>query len=328
MIDNIIIRIDKFSGKFDNCRFEKYKSNKSVKHYFLDNPLILKKKEDFNGPLKLIFNVEMNLLTITHSLRKWYFGANSLLDFTQLSFLKAIKYLALLLDISPDEILKSSFTKCEIGLNIVLKYDIISIIPCFVKYSTFDRWTCGTTTVKFVGDDRELILYDKIEKIDDGEDKILKNILKKYNYSYIRIEITMNDQKSYNYRNLPKIKTIKDLYDNFIILYTFWAMEVAIIVVKNNIILSPKMNFEDYLIAQTLLNVDYTEVLQHAKDKIHGANRKSKMIAKINDVIKKYSDKNEFNSVVFKSIIFENLLRINKKEPQMNIIEIEKILKP
>ncbi len=324
MIDNIKIKIENFSGSFENCTPIVLKSNNKFEHFKLHSSTC------DSSYLYLFFNIKTKTLTITNSIRKWYLGQSSLIDLTQNTFYKAISLIAKILKISVNELLKSTFTKAEIGLNIRIDTPASLISSKIVKYSTFRRDTYGIGTVNFIGTDRNLKIYDKLNEL-NAKKKISQNLklaLENANYFFIRIEILMKDKQSFLNMKMLNYYTIEDLYTNFNNLYLLWAKEVSKVLVYNQILYNKSMNIDEYLIAVTLNHEGYLNLINQCNLKIKNTLNKSRQIEKIHNVIEKYPDKKTFNTAYFRKCVFTNLKRISKKESNFNIQEIEKILIP
>ncbi len=324
MIDNIKIIISNFSGSFENCLHLPLKSNTKYQKFNLFN-------EKLDNPYLLLdYNTTSNSLVITNSLRKWYLGEHSLIDLTQETFFKALQLLAKLLKINIETLLKSSFTNSEIGLNLRIDFPISFITNKIAKYSTFRRDTYGMTTVNFIGQDRKIKIYDKLNELEDTG-KISQNLklaLEDKNYFFIRIEVVMKDKQSFKNLKLYDFENLGELYLNYNQLYIFWAKEVSKIIIFNKIIYNSSMSFEEYLISVTLNNVGYFDVINQCKLKIKDPLKRSRQIEKILNVIEKYPDKSTFNTAYFRKSVLSNLKRINKKNLNMDIQEIENILIP
>jgi len=125
-------------------------------------------------------------LRIVGSLRKWYYGEDSLEDLTRKDFICAIKLLSEKLQIPYDEFLKFDFYKVEIGRNIRLKVPVasfLSLVAGFSSNSYILRQENGWRhfrTCRF-----KATLYDKIKEI---KKKSKKGLIKELDENHLPFE--------------------------------------------------------------------------------------------------------------------------------------------
>lgn len=234
MIDNIKITLRRFKGNLsENPNLEPQGYSFKSEVYRLYNHEG-KEKEVY---LLLKYNHEKQELVIKNSIRKWYLGGFSLLDLTEKTANKAFSKIAKILGINMKDFRKATFTKCEIGLIIRPRIPVGQLVPMIVKYSTFKRYNISCETVGFKGEDVELKMYDKTQELLDknkkkgkydqkAKEKAFKALSDK-NYNFFRIEFDMFDKQSFINRDMAHVKTIGDILDNYLELYSFWVKEIS-----------------------------------------------------------------------------------------------------
>ena len=206
-----------------NMVFEKIYNQNAFKLY---NP-----KNKFNkAPLRVQLDEFGKSIRITGSVRKWYFGANSLEDFTIISFIDFIKSISSILEIPFKEFCQSTVSMVEIGMNIKTTERCSTILNMIVGYKS----ACYETVIqkgykRFKTASFGIKLYDKFEEIiGNKRNKKFINTIDEANFidenkdrNWIRIELKINKGK-----NLIKrigYKTIGEMIDNFNDLYLyFW----------------------------------------------------------------------------------------------------------
>lgn len=247
---------------------------------------------------------------------------------------KAFEKIAKILGITKEEFCKATFTQCEIGLNIRTRIPVEDIVPMVVRYSTFKRYQFYYETVGFNGEDLSLKMYDKCEELLEHNKKYDKsakrkafNALSKRNYNFLRIEFNMFDKQSFINKGLSHIKTIGDILENYLELYSFWTKEISRIVLLNKLVLSKEMTPTQYIIAR-VLEIDgfasfERNCLKRAKPK-----NSSRIINEAIKVILDYSNLTKYNTSKFKLDIMKNLKRIKGKESDLNLELLSKNLFP
>jgi len=175
------------------------------------------------------YNVGKKSLRIVGSLRKWYYGEDSLADLTRKDFICAIKLLSEKLQIPFDEFLKFDFYKVEIGRNIRLKVPVasfLSLVAGFSSNSYILRQEIGWRhfrTYRF-----KATLYDKIKEIKKKSKKGLIKELEEIHQpieelNVLRVEFTIMRGKAELQKKLG-YSTIYDFVENYRDLYVFFWM--------------------------------------------------------------------------------------------------------
>ena len=327
MIDYIKILIANFSGIFDEC--ESFYRRKSITYYKLYNP----EKKNSDVYLLLGHNESKNLLSIEYSLRQWYFGGNSLSDLTKENLGKVFKKIADLLNIHILDLYTASFTKCELGFNLMLKIPMRQLEPMIIEYSTLKRYCYEGETVGFRGSDRILKVYDKFKEIIEdskGDEKSKRkkecDAFSKHNYHFVRPEIKMKDKESFIHSGLEHVMCVGDILKYYQDLYCFWAEEISKVVLLNEIIEDDSMKFKESLIAKVLKHEGYLSYKRLCFAKIKPKNRRCEILREAKDVIKKYANMEEYNTKKFRADVYKKMQCINRTRESLNMERLRKIL--
>lgn len=332
MIDNIKITLRKFKGNLsENPNLE------SQGHLFKSEVYRLynyegKEKEVY---LLLKYNSDKQELIIKNSIRKWYLGGFSLLDLTEKTANKAFSKISKILGIDMKDFCKATFTKCEIGLIIRPRIPVSQLVPMIVKYSTFKRYNFSCETVGFEGEDIKLNMYDKTQELLDKNKKKGKydqkakekafKALSDRNYNFFRIEFDMFDKQSFINKDMAHVRTIGDILDNYLGLYSFWVKEISRVVVLSRLVMSKDMTPKQYMIAR-VLEIDGFESFESNCLKRGAANARSRLLNEALEVIAQFSSLRKYNANKFKVDILKNLRRIGKKEENLNVDALAIIL--
>jgi len=329
MIDNIRIHIKNFRGNFDKC--EKQWESTKTECYKLYNH---EGKE--KGVFMLLeYNIKNNSLIIENSIRKWYNGGFTLVDLKKKSAMKTFEKIADALNISVLDLHEATFTKCELGLNLMVKVPIEQLEPMIVKYSTYQRFCYEGETVGFLGQDRKLIFYNKYKELIDKNDKnkkydkeIKKKVFDAFNKSncyFLRAEVRMEDRQAFRNSKLGHINNIGDLLDCYQDLYYLWTKEMSKVILLNKLVMSKSMNSREYMIARVLEAEGYSSFKINCLEK-SVANTKSILSKDAESVIRNYGSKKEYNTQKFKADIYRNLKNIKGKGENLDMKTITKIL--
>lgn len=332
MIDNINITLRKFKGNLsENPNLELQGCSFKSEVYRLYNY----EGKDKDVYLLIKHNREDGVLKIENSIRKWYLGGFSLLDLTEKTANKAFFKIAKILGIDMEDFRKATFTQCEIGLIIRPRIPVEQLIPMIVKYSTFKRYNYSCETVGFQGEDFDLKMYDKTQELLDKNKKKSKydqeakkkafKALSDRNYNFFRIEFDMFDKQSFINKDMAHVRTIGDILDNFIALYSFWIKEISRVVLLNRLVMSKDMTPKEYMLAR-VLEIDGFVSFEANCLKRGTGNARSRLLNEALAVIAKFSNLRKYNANKFKVDILKNLRRIGKKEGNLNVDALAKIL--
>lgn len=272
---------------------------------------------------------QKHIATIRGSLRKWYYGGDSLKDFNKDSFLKAILKLARTLRIPPSEIGKAKFTNCEIGLNLRTKTEPIEIISKIVGYKCLRRndkyQSVGTLYFGSQNSSRKLVLYDKQKEIEDKQKQANQTITlsspysKRKDHFTLRIELRLNDHKSWQELHVGYIETIGDLWANWSNLYEIWTHEISYLVVFSGIN-KDKCRGKDFLLAELLENRGLHDALEELCKRSNAKSAKGIKTARHKHkerllyIIMKYGNRKVYNNISFRCEITKCLLSRSKSE--------------
>ena len=334
MIDNIKITlpIRLTEDNFRNCakeKTEKYGSSRKLMN------------EMKNHSLTIFQNKNSSKVIIRGSLRKWYFGKYSLLDFTKESFRRAMNKLAKSLNMDLEDLHQGKITQCEIGLNVRTRISCEKIIPNIVEYGRLinpNNYHNLDETTYQNGYDKKFIAYDKCKEIVNGCHNFKKRIRKKNafetladkGYHFLRIEIRLFDKKSFNNHKLGHITCLSDLYNNWGNLYEFFTFQISKLTIYRPIAISEKMSKKELRLAEFLNGEDFasdynakiTELLSQCKSQTAKglSSAKSRMHNKIKRIIFQYGRKEEYSNIQLRVDVALNLIRICKyKEENLDL---------
>lgn len=230
---------------------------------------------------------------------------------------------------------KATFTQCKIGLIIRPRIPVGQLVPMIVKYSTFKRYNFSCETVGFKGEDVELKMYDKTQELLDKNKKKGKydqkakekafKALSDRNYIFFRIEFDMFDKQSFINKDMAHVRTIGDILDNYLALYSFWTKEISRVVLLNKLAMSKDMTSREYMLAR-VLEIDGFVSFEANCLKRGKGNARSRLLNEALTVIAKFSNLRKYNANKFKADILKNLRRIGKKEENLNVDILAKIL--
>ncbi|NLN34148.1 MAG: hypothetical protein GX159_11215 [Flavobacteriaceae bacterium] len=168
MIDNIKITITNYSpnekinwkpSNKDNSAFP----HKTFQKAKLFNGKFKKKKHS----LKLLLTADERKdefsLSISGSIRKWYYQENSRKDLNHTEFVDCIRLLADEIGVRESELWNTKVMKVEVGVTLLVDKKFKGIKDCFVRYRNASRFEKGDeiTTVYFGFKNYKLKIYDK-----------------------------------------------------------------------------------------------------------------------------------------------------------------------
>ena len=330
MIDNIKITlpIRLTEDNFRNCtkeKTEKYGSSRKLMN------------EMKNHSLTIFQNKNSSKVIIRGSLRKWYFGKYSLLDFTKESFRRAMNKLAKSLNMDLEDLYQGKITQCEIGLNVRTRISCEKIIPNIVEYGRLinpNNYHNLDETTYHNGYDKKFIAYDKCKEILKGRHRIRKRnafeTLADKGYHFLRIEIRLFDKKAFTNHKLGHITCLSDLYNNWGNLYEFFTFQISKLTIYRPIAISEKMSKKELQLAEFLNGEDFasdynariTELLSQCKSQTAKglSSAKSRMHNKIKRMIFQYGRKEEYSNIQLRVDVALNLIRICKyKEENLDL---------
>lgn len=219
MIDNIKIHIPVYNLKKGTFDWKEPKNNDGFiynKKFLvakLYNPKTPKKAYTLKVLLTLNIKTDVFSLSISGSLRKWYFQENSRSDLNLDQYIECIELIAKGIKIDVDDLKKMIVTKLEIGVTLLLKSNMRSIIECFVKLRNAERVVFEETTLYFKFKNYGIVLYDKYLEMNKNIiwTNIEKNVYKKF--YFLRFEI--NAKKISGTTLKGKFDTLGRIQDNW-----------------------------------------------------------------------------------------------------------------
>jgi len=318
MIDNQKIYIKNFNPYKIDLPLVEVKRN-------IDNKFFYKAKifktDDKKFPLRVLLtgnhNTERFSLSITGSIRKWYFQENSKKDLKLDEFIKCLKKIANILYVDYEVLLKAKVTKLEIGITLSLPPHLRELKNCFISYGHSERKEYNNDTLYFNYQNFKLVIYDKyleINGIDSVEKKaMMTNVQKKvYNARYFfRFEISIKKMSGTNFSE--KYDTIAKILKNWNELAI--TINEQINAIKFLDALSEDKDFEintkkqldRFLIFKSMKEITINDFLSYVKEKVLG--NKSRML---NDYINIYNEHIANNTNTKSVLIFELNKGLNK----------------
>ncbi|WP_050701529.1 hypothetical protein [Dysgonomonas sp. BGC7] len=135
----------------------------------------------------------------------------------------------------------------------------------------------------------------------------------------------MFDKQSFINKDMAQIRTIGDILDNYLELYSFWVKEMSRVVLLNQLVMSKDMTPKQYMIAR-VLEIDGYVSFEVNCLKRGTANARSRLLNEALEVICQFSSLRKYNTMKFKIDILKNLRRIKNKEEKLDIDALSKIL--
>ncbi len=169
----------------------------------------------------LVYSTHTNSTAVNGSIRKFYFGENSIEDFEySWQFKHALYLLSEELKIPYMKILECCVYTIEIGKNFLVNVSPSAIVSSIQKFS-LERCNKYKESIIFTGSNYDFIIYDKIIEIVKNNSGINKELVKeKYkNVYYLRIELQLKKRKEIRAKLCnPNFETLHDvlaLFDVF-----------------------------------------------------------------------------------------------------------------
>lgn len=232
MVDNIKFILEDFSPSEEfTVGWDKLKKEYPNK-YLYTTLLYNRQYKVQKHPLKLLLTADKKTekfsLSISGSIRKWYYQKNSRKDLKQEEFEGCIRLLSKELCIDEKVLLKGKVTKLELGLTILLKSKFKGIIDCFVKYRNAKRDNKFKTTLYFEFKNYKLVFYEKFSEMNKG--KILNKGQEKFSkkFDLLRFEISLKKISGTVYKN--KFNTIGKIIDQWEIILKIMEKYISNIV--------------------------------------------------------------------------------------------------
>lgn len=234
-------------------------------------------------------------ITISNSIRKWFFGDNSTRDFNQKTLMICLEEISNLLLLNVEDLLCFKIHQIELGVTFRLPKEYKLLLPnlCehkdFKKYGQFNNFS----TVYFNAIDLGIKCYDVLQKLFDYN-QISKKVYEKLSskYFFLRLELRINKRSDVYFAD-KNMNTLKDLITNKNKIIKYWISTMNKIEVQEEICLE---------LANTLKDLSPKDI------KDYGANKYREKItwAKFNflldvtiknDPKKKYAIKKSFRQI-------------------------------
>lgn len=333
MVDNIRIRFERdiFSGTFVNCIY--FKKGKKYKNYIIKSPM-----KNNKSVLSVIQSLKDGHVCIWGSMRKWYCGDTSLIDFTQGAFDRAVQKLASIMNMPLSDFLQGKITHLEIGINVRTRISSKKLLGKIVAYKFFSKEDFyqknGSVYFGFnrelkKNSTRSLIVYDKCKEIVNNPQlephrayqmKKAFDTFRKHGYHFLRLEFKMTGQSNIRAAKLNGITNVDELIKKWECLYFVWAYHVSLIRVFSKIRISAQMKRNERIIAESLQSGDFISAQDKLLSKCTSATHNG-LISKISrtkrairEVILKHGTYKDYNTYAFRFDVAMTLRRACKKE--------------
>ena len=336
MIDGIKIYSKKsdFTGNFDNCMPDEDN----------DGVLRLINPDERNSHYMTIKETRYGSITIKGSLRKWQYGPTTLKDLNEKSFAKSLRKLAKALNMPYKDLLKGKITRCEIGLNVITHEPIANINQRILKYKHVEKkdYKRKHQTLYFNLNDKCIKIYDKMSeithRIEDKEKRIKKkNSFFKFishGYNFLRLELCLFDQRSFDRQHLGHISTLEDLLNHYQELYPLWVTEMNNLMIFSNPIITKEMKDKEITMAKDINEIGFIDTFEKYCTDIANSNKsdnakrieKSRTYEAMRSLIEKYGSKDEYNKAQFRKDIARTLIKIGRDDAQVNLSFLFRLL--
>lgn len=227
MVDRIKIMLPDYSPN-ENLNWVKVKNKNFPDKTFYRALLFNRRFDKRRHPLWLLLTAnektEKFSLSISGSIRKWYFNKNSRSDLKYEEFNDSLNLLANDIGINLETLLNGKVTKIELGLTILLKAKMRRLIDCLIKYRNAEREIFKETTLYFKFGNYKLVFYDKYLEMNKCTKWTKKEEIVFNKFYFLRFEINANKVSGTNLKtdyNTPKKiienwNSIPSLIENYI----------------------------------------------------------------------------------------------------------------
>lgn len=200
MIDNIKITINNYSPSEIINWVTCDKDNSAYLHKTFQKAKIFNSKfKRKKHSMKLLLTADEKKeefsLSISGSIRKWYYQENSRKDLNYAEFVDCIGLLAREIGIRESELWNAKVMKVEVGVTLLVDKKFKGIKDCFVRYRQSGRYEMGDdiTTVYFGFGNYKLKIYDKYLEMNKRrkiKDSTFKTVNERFHFP--RLEIVVN----------------------------------------------------------------------------------------------------------------------------------------
>ncbi|CAM4002881.1 hypothetical protein FLAN108750_04625 [Flavobacterium antarcticum] len=242
MVDNLRFSVQ-LKEKYDFDFLEKHKNVQGfIKHIFPTATTfrLYLFKDDVsdidNYKVRSIPSLEIGIvlselnsrIVIENSLRKWYYGKNSMKDFNLNDFINCLDLISQLLKINFIEILNAKIFYLEIGANLKFRSEDKTILLSIFDHEDLKGISSlnNNQTIRLEGVNRKISIYDKLQEMFD-KNNFSKKILEKLSdrYFFGRCEIKIEKVSGVQFSKL-KTGTLGDLILNWNEVAEYWEKEM------------------------------------------------------------------------------------------------------
>lgn len=169
-----------------------------------------------------------NEISFDNSLRKWYYGKNSMRDFNLTDFIDCIHLLSILVEVPIGNFLNAKINYLELGANLRFKAEDKCILISVFEHKELKTMSVlnNNQTVRFEGVNRSITIYDKLEEMysnNNWKKKLLEKLSEKYFFGRFEIKIEKVSGVQFSKSNT---RIIGDLILNWNKAVTYWENEM------------------------------------------------------------------------------------------------------
>lgn len=173
-----------------------------------------------------------NKAKFENSLRKWYYGKNSMRDFNIDTFVDCIHLISELIRIPIDFFFDAKIYYIEIGANLKFKAEDKCILLSIFEHEELKITSVinNNQSIRFEGINKTQSIYDKLEEMsyrNNWNSKIIERLSKKYFFG--RFEIKISKVSGVEFTKL-NTRTLGDLILNWDKTVNYWEKEMNKIV--------------------------------------------------------------------------------------------------
>lgn len=245
-MDNITIRKEYYNLKTKNLGkpFNVSKDTDGFSENYKYKLFRRKEHDPTDAYLTIIINDSRSGFTISGSIRKWWFSKKAICrDFNLQTFCDCIETLAVKLQVTIDDFWYCKVTKLEIGGTIKLPRKFENLVSNMVSYPRLKSTNYANETKKFVGNNYNVIVYDKGKEASDTK-TVDEKVMSKINevFYIVRFEIQLKKPSGTALRG--RMNSLENIKENWDFLIEYWEEtfhKIEIIPIQ-----SPKLLLEKY----------------------------------------------------------------------------------
>lgn len=327
MIDRVKIMISDYSPIEDNPKIKWDWLDKTIP----TNPnKTFQKAKIFNSKfkrkshsLKLLLTAdEMKdefSLSISGSLRKWYYQDNSRKDLNYSEFNDCISLLARELGMWESQLWNGKVTKLEVGVTLMVSEKFKNIADCFVRYRNSEREEVKTT-VYLHFKNYKLVIYDKYAEMNKRKN------LDKYPYNKVnelfyfpRLELVLNKVSGVEFfkKKASTLREIEENWDGILSKFPDYFKKINFVNVlsKENGLreISSYSDFKKFLIYESINNFGLAECLECLNHTGILSSNKTFAINDLMEIYKSFKVKDDELKVEFFNLLEKKINRLYNK---------------